>query len=439
MPLPSLAVHRDARYERMRWTILIVTWFAYVGFYFTRKSFAVAKVGLLDDPTMGIDKGTMGVIDLGYGVAYAIGQFLCGMWCDRFGSRRVVLGGMIASIAVAIAMGFSTDRVLFGVLFFAQGLCQSTGWAPLTKNVSNWFSRRERGRVFGWWSTNYAIGGVLASATAGFAALQFGGWRYAFLVPPAVLGLIALAFFLWQRNRPEDAGLPSVEEYHGEPAEAAVARPAASAGSSAFAFFRAILANPMILRLGMIYFLLKPIRYVLLFWGPLIIHERIKTDIGQTAFISAFFEAAGPVGVVLAGWASDRLFGARRIPVIVIGLAGLAIILFSFNAVAATQSKVAMMLMLAGIGCCLFGPDALIVSTSAVDFAGKDGAGSATGFINGMGSIGQILGLSLPGFISVRYGWDALFIGMGCFITLAVILLAPSWNAVPATARKSPA
>jgi OPA family sugar phosphate sensor protein UhpC-like MFS transporter len=438
MTVPSLAVQRDPRYERWRWTILAVTWVAYVGFYFTRKSFAVAKVGLLDDPVMGLDKSAMGVIDLGYGIAYAIGQFLCGMWCDRVGSRRVVLAGMIASIAAAVAMGLSTDRVLFGLLFFAQGLCQSAGWAPLTKNVSNWFSRRERGRVFGLWSTNYAIGGVLASAAAGFAALHFGGWRYAFLVPPAALALIALAFFVWQRNRPEDAGLPPIDQYHGEPAgplPTAETKESAAAPGGAFAMFRLVLANPMILRLGVIYFLLKPIRYALLFWGPLIIHERIKTDIGQTAFISAFFEAAGPVGVVLAGWASDRLFGARRIPVIVIGLAGLAVILFSFNAITATQSRLATILVLAGIGCFLFGPDSLIVSTSAVDFAGKDGAGSATGFINGMGSTGQILGLSLPGFISERYGWDALFTGMGCFITLAVLLLAPSWNVVSAPAR----
>jgi OPA family sugar phosphate sensor protein UhpC-like MFS transporter len=435
MPYPSLTVRQDPRYERWRWTILFVTWFAYVGFYFTRKSFAVAKVGLLDDPAMGIDKSAMGVIDLGYGIAYAVGQFLCGMWCDRFGSRRVVLGGMLVSIVVAIAMGLTTDRILFGVLFFLQGLCQSSGWAPLTKNVSNWFSRRERGRIFGFWSTNYAIGGVLASATAGFAALYFGGWRYAFLVPPFVLGLLAVAFYFLQRNRPEDAGLPPVEEYHGEPPEPPVAQAAGGARPGVFATFRLVLANPMILRLGVIYFLLKPIRYALLFWGPLIIHERIKTDIGQTAFISAFFEAAGPVGVVLAGWASDRLFGARRIPVIVIGLAGLAVILFSFNAMTATQSKLTTMFMLAGIGCFLFGPDSLIVSTCAVDFAGKDGAGSATGFINGMGSTGQIIGLSLPGYISLHYGWDALFTGMGCFVTLAVLLLAPSWNVVPAHAR----
>ncbi|SVB89246.1 uncharacterized protein METZ01_LOCUS242100, partial [marine metagenome] len=37
---------QEARYTHWRWRIFFVTWLAYAGFYLTRKSFAVAKVGL---------------------------------------------------------------------------------------------------------------------------------------------------------------------------------------------------------------------------------------------------------------------------------------------------------------------------------------------------------------------------------------------------------
>lgn len=432
---------RDPRYERWRWTILIVTWLAYVGYYFTRKSFAVAKVGILEDPAMEMTKSTMGLVDLSFGIAYAAGQFLWGMCGDRFGPRVVVLTGMIGSSVVAVLMGFSTPVIVFGGLFFLQGLFQASGWAPLTKNVSCWFSRRERGRVFGFWSTNYAFGGMVASAFAGYVALLFGSWRYAFYLPALVLLLIAVLFFFLQRNRPEDVGLPPVEQYHGEPVDVISSKPQSGTPpvarrDAALRFIREVIASPMILRLGAIYFLLKPIRYALLFWGPVIIYERMGTNIGETAFISAFFEAAGPVGVILAGYISDKWFQARRMPVIVIGLFGLSLILFSFNTITETNSRLAMMLVLAAIGCFLFGPDSLISSTSAVDFGTKGGAGSAAGFINGLGSTGQILGLWLPGMISERYGWDALFTGMGCSVLLAAVILFPKWNAVPAHAEK---
>lgn len=439
-PLPaSLVAVRDPRYERWRWQIALITWLTYVGYYFTRKSFAVAKVGILADPAMAMTKTSMGLIDMFYGIAYCAGMFVCGMCADRFGTRRVVLSGMTGSVVVALLMGFTTGNVLFGALFFAQGLCQSSGWAPLTKNVSNWFSLRERGRVFGFWSTNYALGGMMASAFAGYMALYFGSWRYAFTLPALVLLSIAVLFFFLQRNRPQDVGLPPVAQYRREPGgETGTAAAPRAPRKGALNMVKEVLANPMIVRLGAVYFVLKPIRYTLLFWGPLIVHERMNTNIGESALITSFFEAAGPVGVILAGFASDKLFQSRRIPVIVCGLFALSLLLFSFNTITATGSKWTMILALAAVGCLLFGPDSLVSSTCAVDFGQKDGAGSAAGFINGIGSIGEILGLALPGWIAQHYGWNVLFSGMGCFVLLAVLVLAPKWNAVPSIAASKP-
>ena len=80
-------------------------------------------------------------------------------------------------------------------------------------------------------------------------------------------------------------------------------------------------------------------------------------------------------------------------------------------------------------------PLTLISSVSAVDFGKKDEASSAAGVVNGFGATGQIIGLSIPGIISVRYGWDALFIGFGIFILIAALILLPKWNAVPAKTK----
>ena len=44
------------------------------------------------------------------------------------------------------------------------------------------FAQRERGVIFGLWSTNYAVGGLVASAFAGWCGDQF-GWHRAFYIP----------------------------------------------------------------------------------------------------------------------------------------------------------------------------------------------------------------------------------------------------------------
>ncbi len=111
----------------------------------------MAKLGLLEDPAVGLSPVMASNIDIAFSVAYGLGQFLWGMSADRFGPRRVVLGGMLASSAIAVAMGLSSTVVLLGGFFFVQGLCESTGWAPLTKNMGFWFSSKERGRVMGLW------------------------------------------------------------------------------------------------------------------------------------------------------------------------------------------------------------------------------------------------------------------------------------------------
>jgi len=434
MAVDSPTWQKDPNYERWRWTIFFISWLGYVGFYFTRKAYAVAKIGILEDPAIEISKSYLGVIDGAYGIAYAIGQFLWGMLGDRFGSRRIVLTGMAGSVVAAVLFGISHHFIIFGILLFLQGFCQASGWAPLTKNVSYWFARRERGRVYGIWSTNYAIGGMLASAFAGYMALIFGSWRYAFFCSAAVLVVVAILFYFIQRNRPEDVGLCDVEEYKGEKGSILATdednkEPKERDGS--LSQILVVFRNPMIIRLGAIYFLLKPTRYAILFWGPLIVYERLGNNIAESALISAVFEAAGPIGVIFFGYASDKWFQARRMPAIILGLFVLSAVLFSFSTITAGGGTVSMVVILAAIGFFLFGPDALIASTSAVDFGTKENAGSAAGFINGMGSTGQILGLSLPGIISAMYGWNVLFIGMGCFILLAALILLPKWNAVP--------
>ena len=63
----------DRIYQRWRWQIFIITWLAYAGFYFTRKSFAVAKIGLAKDPSVHMNDVQMGAID-GANLAVAFRQ-----------------------------------------------------------------------------------------------------------------------------------------------------------------------------------------------------------------------------------------------------------------------------------------------------------------------------------------------------------------------------
>ena len=437
MKIENNSFIKDSKYELWRYKTFGITWLAYAGFYLTRASFSVAKIGILDDPNLSLSIEQMGIIDGLYLIGYAVGMFVWGMLGDKLGTRKIVLGGLTASIITGFAMGVSSAMLAFGVFGLVQGLSQSTGWAPLTKNISNWFSLRERGVVMGWWATNYTIGGLVGAPLAGLAAAHFLDWRYAFFVPALVLLIILVLFYFIQKNKPEDVGLPPVEEYHkGKDSVEEIKHVEESSGGSeeegSWQMILSVIKNPMVLLLGAMYFFLKPTRYAILFWGPLFVSDILGTGMVESAFVNGAFFLAGPLSVLAGGYASDKIFGSRRMPYAAISMMILAVLLFFFNDIAVAYSSNAVSAgLLFMLGFFLYGPDSLISATAAVDFGTSKGASTASGLVNGMGSVGAIIGGTVPGFFKTTWGWDGVFLLLSASVFIAGLLMISKWNALP--------
>lgn len=419
----------NARYywkslQRWRVQIFIITWLAYAAFYFTRKAFSVAKLGIAEDPTFTLDKAAMANLDALYLAAYAVGQFAWGVFADRYGTRVVVLGGLVVSALAALAMGTFATLPIFASCMMIQGLAQSTGWSGLCKNIGSFFATRERGRVLGYWSTCYAFGGLVATPFAGWWAYQIShDWRMAFVSSAGVVIVVAVLFFLLQRNRPQDVGLPAVEAQVQPTGRDDVPR------ENYWTALRKVLANRTVLVLGMAYFLLKPARYAILMWGPVIVYERMPS-IGKvaSAIVPSAFEVAGLVGPILIGIVSDKLFGARRMPACVLSLMALTLWLILFVPTMQSGNIYLVVGLLFMMGVTLYGPDSMISGAAAIDFGTSESAGTATGFVNGCGSVGAILGGLLPGYFDTI---TVFFVFTGAAL-LASLLLVPFWNSRPA-------
>jgi OPA family sugar phosphate sensor protein UhpC-like MFS transporter len=284
----------NPRYERWRWQIFGVTWLAYAGFYLTRKSFSVAKIELAKPDVMGLSDGDLARIDGAFSDSVCHRPIRLGnLRVDKFGARRVVLGGMLGSVIAALAMGASSFTAAFGVLFFIQGLCQSTGWAPLSKNLGNFFSRRERGVVMGAWCFELRRGGIDRVPFRGcrgrlvrLALRVFHSGAHA----ARHLGAVPVT-----AARPARRCRPTADEaYHNEKPDVPLADEATHPEpEGSWKVIVDVLRNPMVLLLAAIYFLLKPARYAILFWGPKYIHDKLGGGMTTSGFVSAMFELAG--------------------------------------------------------------------------------------------------------------------------------------------------
>lgn len=374
------AARPRASFRAWRARVFVSTWLAYAGFYFCRKAFYVVKADL--ERELSLDAASLGDIGFAYLVAYTLGQFASAALGPRTGARVLLLAGMAASALANVGFGFSSTYGSLLGLMVLNGFAQSVGWSTCIGTLAFWTRRSERGLLLGLWSTCYQVGGVLANAWAAFW-LHREGFRGAFFAASIVLGLVWLIVLAFQRNRPEDVGLPRVDDDDGT-----ATGDADRAAAEHDGFTRAIVVN--VLLVGAFYFGVKFIRYALWSWTPYFLQKSYGLAGDDAGYLSTVFEVAGFLGVVCAGFVSDRFFGSRRAKVAFPMLLGMLLGTLALY-LTGSLGVVWFAACLALVGFMLYGPDALLTGAGAIDVGSRRVALTAAGVINGMGSIGSIV------------------------------------------------
>jgi MFS transporter, OPA family, sugar phosphate sensor protein UhpC len=424
--------------NRWRLRIFALTWLAYAGFYLCRKNLSVLMPVLQGD--LGISKLDLANIVFAYSLAYALGQFVSGVLADRYGPRTVVTAGLLLSIGSNVAMGFSPVVLALFVLGILNGAGQSAGWPGLVKNMATWFRPEERGVVMAWWTTNYVLGGFLATIIATFIisnAMPLPGarWQHGFWIPALLLCGVTIVFALFTRDRPEDAGLPAIvpEESAASPVATHEQKSPANDGVS----FWEVMKRPAVWITGITAFLLKVIRYSFLFWLPLYMTDHLSYSTERAGYASSVFELVGFLGALLAGYASDKLFRARRFPVVTIMMTGLGLVCLVHPLLAA-RGLGWNLVGIALIGIFTYGPDTLMQGAASQDAGLGGGAASAAGIICGIASLGQLVSPYLVAIAVDRLGWDALFQFFVAVSFLGALLTARFWNFRPVLSTQRP-
>ncbi|MEZ4366667.1 MAG: MFS transporter [Kofleriaceae bacterium] len=383
-----MATELTPAHRAWRKKIFAATWLSYVGFYFCRKPFSAAKAGLGDEA--GWSATTLGNIWAVYLLSYAIGQFLASAMGTRLGPRRNVLIGMALSIGVTLAMGVTLSAPVMAGLVAVNGIAQATGWSGNVGTMAAWYHRHERGRVMGLWSTNFTIGALTSGwAMAWVLGMHGDGepapWRWTFYAGAAVLSVVWVQFYVFQRNRPEDLGLAPIDD-PVTAVDESQAPVAAEVGPRALS--RAAWTNLMLV--AGFYFFAKFIRYAVWSWAAYFLVKNYGLSSARANAYSTAFDVMGIAGVYFTGWASDRLFASRRAEISLIMMLGMVASTGALIAFGDTNVTV-FALLLGCVGFTLYGPDALLTGAGAMDIGGRRAATFAAAIISGFGSLGPIV------------------------------------------------
>jgi sugar phosphate permease len=413
MTAPDAALLR-----RYRLQLFVATWLSYCGFYVVRKVYAIVKLPLKEH--FGLDDIEVAWPWTIYLVTYMLGQFLAAGLGRRFESRRILAVGMTTAAACNIVLGALVDRqsaspflwmcVTMGVFGFAQ----ATGWPHNVALFANWTRKAERGTLFAIWGTCYQFGAIIGKGLAGFL-LGWLGLAWSFFGTSIVLLAFTAYFVATVRERPESVGLAAPDESEAGPAAAG---DGAAAGRASAALPRAFLAA--VVAMGLIYFGFKFLRYALDSWSALILGEHFGLAPSTAAYLSTAFDWVGFLGVLVAGYWSDRIPGSRRAPVIFWMTCG-CLLATSAMWWVGLSSPVLFVLLLGLIGFMAMGPDSLLSGAGAMDVGSRRQAAVAAGVINGLGSIGPILQEPAIGWLKQTRGLEAVFLLLVAIVFLTTV------------------
>ncbi len=408
------------RFKYWQTRTIIATMIGYALFYFVRKNLSIAMPAMQAD--LGITKTELGLFLTLHGLIYGLSKFINGFIGDRVNARYFMVTGLVLSAICNVVFGFSSAVLVFGIVWMLNGWFQGMGFPPCARMLTHWVSPRELATKMSVWNTSHSIGAGLVVIVCGYVVSL--GWRWCFFVPSIIALLGAVGVWFTMRDTPQSVGLPALvpEGLTKEEAE----HEDTSAEFKAFVR-KQVFLNPYIWVIAVANFFVYVIRYVVLDWGPTLLSEWKGVSIEHAGWMVAAFEISGIIGMLAAGWATDRFFGGRspRVCVFCMGFATLFIFLFWLLD---TPPMWLASLLLMAAGFFIYGPQAL-VGIAAANMATKRAAATAGGFTGLFGYASTLVSGWGLGYLATNYGWSlaiSVLIGIGITGTLVFML---AWNA----------
>jgi len=391
-------------------------------YYICRLSLSVVKGPLIGEGLF--TEFELGLIGSALFYSYAIGKLVNGFLADRVNVRKFATWGLLVSAIINLALGFHTGFYFFFILWLVNGWVQSIGAPAFIIGMTRWFSEKERGTYYGFWSASHNIGEGMTFVLTAIVVSSL-GWRQGWFLSAALgfLGVLIIWFF-FRENPAFCAPCPKLD------ADAEVKPPDVHNAHSR------LLRNPMVWLISLASMFMYVSRYSVNSWGIFFLEKSKDYSIEQASMIVSVASIFGVAGTVTSGWLSDKFFnGDRAVPTVLAG---------ALNAFSLALFVLTPHFVILDVGCMVvFGVTigALICylgGLMAVDIADKGATGAALGIVGmasyaGAGSQDVISGYLIGANKSIVDGASQYnFLPMGIFwitcASLSVLMSVIAWR-----------
>lgn len=414
----------DSTYKKKQIGVLVATSFSYIAYYIIRLVFTTEQGAIMKE--YGFSIAQIGLILSTFGIGYGISKLFMGALADKANTKYFLALGLYLSAIFNAGLAFTHNFYVIMGLMLLMASVQSMGAPACQREISLWFSKKNRGTAYAIWSSAHNAGAFLCVMTVELGAYLFNGSLSAiFLTASVVSAVIATIMLLINSERPETEGLPDVGTWSNDVE-------LTDSGENAIAdktdlsivqvFVKYILMNKIVWAVALTSMAIYLIRYGVMSWIPSYLPTKGFSP-NFAKWLVGIFEIAAVPGVIITGMLSDKLKGQRAL-VCLFCLVGLSIALLIYFM---SSNKTLITVDLFFMGSLIYAPATLIglmINEAVPNFA----VGVSTGFIGFFQYVlGEVGATALIGSLIDKFGWGAnavvIFIALGLVLILTIYLV----------------
>lgn len=294
-------------YRWIVWGIMIA---AFMIVFFHRLAAGVVREDLVQ--TFGLSASAFGTLASMYFYAYMVMQIPVGLMADSLGARKTVTVGMFLAGMGSVLFGLAPTTSVIFLGRFLVGIGVSTVFISILKIQSQWFREREFATMSGMTALMGNLGGVLAQNPLAFMVALF-TWRMTFAGIGIFSLILACACYFLIRNRPQDMGLPAINE--AEILRERIRIPPGERLNLGLAL-REVMKEwqiwPAFLFFGLVAGTYQAFAGA---WGVSFLRAVYGFNKGSASAYVSFIIYGTMAGSFFSGWFSDRL-GTRKLPLV---------------------------------------------------------------------------------------------------------------------------
>ncbi len=407
----------DAKIEKRKryaWLVLLSFGFMYLFFYNGRQNINLVMTQMAQD--LGSTTTALGVVSSSLFWCYAFGQLINGRLGAFFGYKRFMIIGVVASAILNVVISFQHSIPVIAVLWGLNGFFQSMVWSNGLGVVNKWWPSEKRGFATGF-TTFFSGMAQVTTYLCVLLCLQLNpewSWRAAFRFPMIPLLLSLIAFVLFFKNTPSDAGLPELEQAedaaHGE-LEAAIRE------KGYFYPYKLLFSEPKVIVFCLISAIAGIGRYGLITWIPTYFTEELGLTIKDGIFSSILLPFGQACAMFIFPIITDKLLKGKREPMLIIAalvtFCGMVIFPFIKH-----QTAASLMLFVLGVFAMVTG----VIWTIAGDIGGKALSSTVVGVFDWAVYMGAAVQAMMFGFVKDSFGWPAVFVIIGVLYVVLLVL-----------------